>query len=250
VSNVYSKVAKFCHKRLLKDQEVITYLKNRGLTDESITKFEIGIFPQDLRDLFTLNPKDLREADIIQNASYSKFKNQDLIFPIKDVYNNYIAIAGRTRLSEKERNKNRILKYMNSKYSKSKHLFGLNYAKRSILKKNIVFVVEGYFDVITPHQKGLDNVVAVCGKYLSIRHIALLARYTNRIVLLFDNEEDAQFRANQIALKKQYENVKIIAANPLKNTDSKDVDEFLSKYTIKDFVSILKTHISKTLNSR
>lgn len=241
MSKIYEQVAKFCHRRLLKDEGTMLYLKERGLTEESIAKFEIGLFPQDLRELFEFaSPVDLRTADVIYHASSSRFKTQDLIFPIKNVYGDYIAIAGRTRLPEDEREKRKIAKYMNSTYAKSQHLFGLNYAKRSILEKGLAYVVEGYFDVITPHQKGIDNIVAVCGKYLSTRHVALLSRYTDKIVLLFDNEEEAQLRANKIVSKKQYEGVTLTAANPLKNTDAKDIDDYLARHTVKDFMSALK----------
>jgi len=248
---IYEQVAKFCYGRLLEDQETMAYLKNRGLTEEYIAKFEIGLFPQDLRELFSFaEPVDLRAADVIYHASSSRFKTQNLIFPIKNVYGDYIAIAGRTLLSETEREKKKIAKYMNSTYAKSQHLFGLDYAKRSILEKGIAYVVEGYFDVITPHQKGMDNVVAVCGKYLSTRHVALLSRYTDKIVLLFDNEEEAQLRANKIVDKKQYEGVKLVAANPLKNTDSKDIDEYLTKHSVKDFLSALKEQRGDYANIR
>jgi len=235
----------------LKDHKTMTYLKDRGLSEESINKFEIGLFPQDLRELFSFaDPVDLRMADVIYHASSSRFKTQDLIFPIKDVYGNYIAIAGRTRLSESERDKTKIAKYMNSTYPKSQHLFGLNYAKRSILNKGVAYVVEGYFDVITPHQKGMDNVVAVCGKYLSTRHVALLSRYTDKIVLLFDNEEEAQLRANKIVAKKQYDGVTLVAANPLKNTEAKDIDDYLFRHSVKDFMSALKDQRGDYANIR
>ena len=225
---------------MLEDKETMDYLKGRGLTEDSIKKFEIGLFPQDLRKLFAFaNPIDLRTADVIYHASSSRFKVQDLIFPIKNVYGDYIAIAGRTRLSESEREKKKIPKYMNSTYAKSQHLFGLNYAKHSILNKGVAYVVEGYFDVITPHQNGIKNVVAVCGKYLSTRHVALLSRYTDKIVLLFDNEEEAQLRANKIVAKKQYKGVTLVAANPLKGTDAKDIDEYLARHSVKDFMSAL-----------
>lgn len=239
--DIYKKVAQICHKRLLKDRNTMDYLTNRGLSMESIENFELGLFPQDLRELFdVIDPIDLRSADVIYNASSSKFKTQDLIFPIKDVYGDYIAIAGRTRLSEAERTKKKISKYMNSTYAKSQHLFGLNFSKRSIMRKGEVFVVEGYFDVITPYQNGIENIVAVCGKYLSTRHIALLSRYTDRIILLFDNEEETQLRANKIVSKKQYDGIQLFAINPLKGTKAKDIDEYLADHEAKDFLSAVK----------
>ena len=226
MSNIYDKVTKFCHRRLLRDSDSMEYLRKRNISIESISKFEIGLFPQDLEELFSsINPIELRTSGIVFDASSSRFKKQDLIFPIKNVYGEYIAIAGRTRLSEEEREKRRIPKYMNSIYTKSQHLFGLNFAKYDILKTGVVYIVEGYFDVITPHQKGIHNVVAVCGKYLSARHIMLLSRYTDKMILLFDNEEEAQVRANKIVSKRQYDKITLIAKNPFEGTDVKDIDD-------------------------
>lgn len=239
-SKIFARVAKFCHGRLLKNEEVMAYLlENRQIQKEFIDKFQIGLFPQDLRELFEKeDPKQLRELDIIYHASYSRFKTQDLVMPIRDVYGNYIAIAGRTRLPEKERGG--IPKYMNSIYKKSHHLFGLNFAKRDILKKGIVYVVEGYFDVIASHQNGMGNVVAVCGKYLSTRHIALLSRYTDRITLLFDNEEEAQQRAKNIVDKKQYNGIMLTAANPFPS-DVKDIDDYFLEHSVEELMATLKS---------
>jgi DNA primase len=216
-------------------------LGNRRIQKEFIDKFQIGLFPQDLRELFEKeDPKILRELDIIYHASYSRFKTQDLVMPIKDVYGNYIAMAGRTRLSEEEREKTGIPKYMNSIYKKSNHLFGLNFAKKSILEKGVAYVVEGYFDVIASHQKGMSNVVAVCGKYLSTRHIALLSRYTDKIVLLFDNEEEAQQRARNIVEKKQYDGIKLTAVNPFPE-GVKDIDDYFLEHSVRELLSTLNS---------
>lgn len=245
MSNVYEKIAKLCHRRLLRDNDSMEYLSNRSISEESISKFEIGLFPQDLRELFVLvDPIELRTSGIIFHASSSRFKTQDLIFPVKNVYGEYIAIAGRTRLSESEREKKKIPKYMNSTYAKSQHLFGLNFAKFSVLKEDVVYVVEGYFDVINPHQNGIYNIVAVCGKYLSARHVILLSRYTNNIVLLFDNEEDAQIRAHMIASKRQCAKINLKVENPFDGTDIKDIDDYLTKYSARDFMRIMRSNNS------
>ena len=238
---IYGKVMELCHQNLLKDDKTMQYLlKNRCMTEESINRFQLGLFPQDLRQLFKIeDPKDLREADIINTSSYSRFKTQDLVMPVRDVYGNFIAIAGRTRLSEEERQKRRIDKYKNSIYKKSHHLFGLNFAKRSILREDKVYVVEGYFDVITPQQNGLTNVVAVCGTYLSTRHAVLLSRYTKNIVLVFDNEEDAQQRAKATIDKKQFNGISISAINPFPN-GVKDIDDYFRDYPASDVIRSLK----------
>ena len=185
MEEIFVKVIEFCHNRLLKDDKILKYLKSdRKLSIESINKFQIGLFPKDLREMFKIaDAKDLRSAGIIKHASSSVFKTRNLTIPIRDVYGNYIALAGRTLLSEEKREKKGIPKYINSVYKKSHHLFGLNFAKNSILEKGVAYVVEGYFDVIMPHQKGMNNVVATCGTFLSTRHLALLSRYTDKIVV-------------------------------------------------------------------
>lgn len=240
--DTFAKVANFCHQKLLNSEEVMEYvLHKRELNLDSINKFEIGLFPADLRELFDIiDPKELRSAGIIKNASASVFKKQNLVMPIKDVYGNYIAMAGRTLLSEQEREKQGIVKYMNSVYKKSHHLFGLNFAKNSILNKNVAYVVEGYFDVIMPHQKGLENVVATCGAFLSIRHVAILSRYTNNIVIVMDNEPEAQEKARKAVEKNHYEGINLTFRNPLQNESAKDIDEYLRTHSVEELYSLLE----------
>lgn len=240
MDNVFAKVANFCHNNLLNDKDIMTYLtKKRKINIESINKFNIGLFPKNINDLFKIaDPKDLRDSSIIRNASFSTFSIQNLVMPIMDVYGKPIALAGRTLIPEKDRKEKGIPKYKNSIYKKSYHLFGLNLAKRSIIKNGIAYVVEGYFDVIMPHQKGLDNVVATCGAFLSFRHVALLSRYANKIVLLLDNEIDAQEKAKKIVERRQYNGINITSENPL--DDAKDIDEYLRNHTVKDLLANLE----------
>jgi DNA primase len=233
--NVFSSVAKFCNGNLKQNQDAISYLTNRGINLSTINLFEIGLFPEDLRDLFeVIDPKVLKNFGIIKNASYSFFKNHDIIFPIKNVFGEYIAFAGRTRLTEEQQKKISIPKYLNSIYKKSNHLFGLNLAKEQIIKTKTVYVVEGYFDMMMPYQNGLFNVVAVCGKFLSIRHVGLLSRYAKNIVLLFDNEPEAQAKAEEIAIQRKHRDINILVKNIYPNIEIKDIDEFIRKYSIND----------------
>jgi DNA primase len=243
VNQVISQVVKICHSNLLKNKAAMAYLKDeRKLTEEIINKFEIGLFPQDLEKLFSvIDLKDLKEAGIVKHATKSMFRMWDLVIPVKDVYGNYIALSGRVRISEKERKRKNISKYMNSVYKKSQHLFGLNLAKKSILKNGVVYVVEGPFDVITPHQKGMTNVVGVCGKYLSTRQVILLSRYTNKIVLILDNEAEAQEAANKIISKKQFDGISLVAKNPFSSDGSKDIDQYLKNHSVSDLMSILES---------
>jgi DNA primase len=238
---VLARVSEYCCAKLHKDEAALNYLTDdRGLSDDTIRRFEIGLFPQDLRELFDLaDPKSLREAGVIKNASKSVFKTWDLVMPIRDVCGNHIAMAGRVRMSEEERDHKGIPKYINSVYKKSQHLYGLNFAKRSILEKGVAYVVEGLFDVIMPHQKGLDNFVGICGKQLSTRHIALLARYADKIVLMLDNEQDAQECAQRTVQKKQYDGISLAAYNPFPQ-GIKDVDQFLRNCSVGELVANLE----------
>ena len=99
------KVALLCHSRLWNDEAAVAYLRDdRKLTSETIRKFKIGLFPKDLRELFDeIDAKSLRDAGLIRHASKSPFQTRDLVLPVKDVYGNYIALVGRTRLSEEKR---------------------------------------------------------------------------------------------------------------------------------------------------
>jgi len=238
---IVEQVAKFCRKRLLKDDKTLKYLtEKRQLTLDSIEKFQIGLFPHDLRELFEIvDPKELRAAGLIKHASKSMFRLWNLVMPIRDVYGNYVALAGRTMMSEEERDRQGIPKYMNSVYPKTQHLYGLNFAKDSVIKENKVYVVEGYYDVIMPHQKGMENVAATCGSFLSARHIALLSRYTDSIVLLLDNEEDAQEKATKIVNRRQYDGITLRAANPFPK-DIKDIDQYLRTHPLENLLSKLE----------
>jgi DNA primase len=144
MEETFAKVTKFCHNYLLQNKTIMSYLRDeRKLTLESINKFQIGLFPKDLRELFEeIDPRDLRAAGLIRHASSSTFKTYNLVMPIKNVYDDYIAFAGRTLLSGAECKKRGLPKYKNSVYKKSQHLFGFNFAKNSILKKGVVYVVE------------------------------------------------------------------------------------------------------------
>ena len=240
---VYEKLIKFCHSRLLKDEEAMQYpTSQRKLTDEVIKQFQIGLFPKDLRELFDLfDPKTLRDLEIILHASKSKYQIFDLIMPIKDVYGKCVAIAGRTRLSdEKRKEMGGLPKYYNSPYKKSNHLFGLHLAKQSIIKSGVAYVVEGYYDVMTPHQHGLTNTVAICGSSMNTRQIILLSRYTDNIVLLFDNEPKAQKLAQQVVRKNQEKGVEIVAKTPFP-INIKDIDEYLHHYSVEELRERLKS---------
>lgn len=144
-----------------------------------------------------------------------------IIIPIRDVYGNTIAMAGRQIPSIKDEvisgfwetfgddpakcqdriNKWNKGKWINEPYVKSKNLFFLDKSKQSVLEKNYLILVEGYFDVYSLYENGIENVAALCGTSITEYQIALAARYCDNIVLLMDNDDAGKIAANKNSQK-------------------------------------------------
>ncbi|MDO4298078.1 MAG: DNA primase [Lachnospiraceae bacterium] len=204
------------------------YLKNRGLTDETIRKFGLGYAGQYSDSLFRYLKKQgisdsiLKESGLVQfnekQGMYDKFWNR-VMFPIMDVNSKVIGFGGRVMGDAKP-------KYLNSPetiiFDKSRNLYGLH-AARSSRKKNLL-VCEGYMDVISMHQAGFTNAVASLGTALTSQHASLLKRYTNEIILTYDSDEAgtrAALRAIPL-LKEAGLTAKVLRMEPYK-----DPDEFI-----------------------
>lgn len=169
------------------------YLAERGLTQETIERFELGYALASWDALLRVLKKNGYPDKVFEAAGlsvprqsgsgyYDRFRNR-LMIPIWDVSGKVIAFGGRA-LESKE------VKYLNSPetplYRKGAHLYGLNLAARSIRERKIVIVVEGYFDAIMLHAHGFDHAVAALGTALTTDQARLLGRYAQTVVLLFD----------------------------------------------------------------
>jgi len=241
VSHIFfDKLTDICHDTLYKDQKLFSYLTSRGVTASTIQKYKLGAFPRDLRVLLNdINDKELLDNGIIWNASESPFlasltpmnKKEiyyPVVIPIYDTYGNPVAIGCRTLMEEERRKELGIPKYRNSVYEKTAHLFGLNWATEAIRKNNCVFVVEGYFDVIACHQAGVFNVVATCGTLFSKRQLVMLSRYTNNIVLLFDNDAPGHTSSRRVMRKMASDElIKVNLTCRFTPPGYKDIDEYL-----------------------
>lgn len=174
------------------------YLYSRGITDELIDLFEIGLSPQAYHTLSKKLIKTYSSADIQaagmaissdNNNIYDRFRGRIMI-PIQDILGRVVGFTARV-LPEYDDGK--MGKYINSPqntvFDKSKVLFGLSQAKVAIKSKNRVILVEGQMDVIMSHKAGIKEVVAVSGTALTEQHITTLLRYTNQFLLAFDNDE-------------------------------------------------------------
>jgi DNA primase len=172
----------------------LSYFKERGLSEEMIKKFQLGYNP-DSWDAFTQKAlsasykKEFLEKTGLSifkdDKSFDRFKGR-IIFPIHSISGRVLGFGGRALKKEEK------AKYVNSPesdiYHKGRVLYGLYFSKSSIVKNDNCYIVEGYTDVISMHQSGLENVVASSGTALTSDQIKLVGRYTKNITLVFDSD--------------------------------------------------------------
>lgn len=194
---------KFYEAVLPKFLEAETYLKNRGLTDETIKRFRVGFAPDEWRalgDFLTkkgIPQKVMEQAGLIVLSSqgfYDRFRGR-LMFPITDSSGRVIAFSGRI-LKEgegKTLGASASAKYVNSPetevFHKSRALFGFSLAKDAMRHKDACVLVEGQMDLILSHQAGVTNTVASSGTALTADHLELIKRFTKNLVLAFDADD-------------------------------------------------------------
>jgi DNA primase len=195
-------VAHYVHTQLLNDSVAFDYLKDRGISNESIKAFELGYFPGGFNNINRLVKallqrgvllKDMLEHGILvegRSFLYSPFEER-IIFPIKDHLGRYCGFGGRIFKKNDERPK-----YYNSReaeaFSKGKLLFALDIAKKSMQEKEYSFLVEGYTDCITMIQHGYKNTVATLGTACTLEHLKLLSRYIKTLYVMYDGDKAGQ----------------------------------------------------------
>ncbi|PWK75273.1 DNA primase [Mucilaginibacter oryzae] len=192
--------AKYFHEAMLNTDEGqsigLSYFKERGFTAETIKKFELGYSP-DQWEAFTgaaLN-QGYKEQFLVESGLSVKRENGSLfdryrgrvMFPIHSFTGRVIGFGGRTLKKDKN-----VAKYVNSPeseiYHKSNVLYGLYFAKKAIREQDNCYLVEGYADVLSVHQAGVENVVASSGTSLTTEQIKLIARFTKNITILYDGD--------------------------------------------------------------
>ena len=211
-----------------KGQRGYEYLKNRGLSEETMRKFGLGYSDKFSDGLYRFlkskgyQDERLRESGLFnvdeRHGMYDKFWNR-VIFPIMDVNNRVIGFGGRVMGDAKP-------KYLNSPetkiFDKSRNLYGLNIARTT--RQKYLILCEGYMDVIAMHQAGFNNAVASLGTALTSGHASLLKRYTQEVLLLYDSDEAgirAALRGIPI-LREAGVNSRVVSLKPYK-----DPDEFI-----------------------
>ncbi len=250
--------ADYFHDILLNDRDGqaigLQYFRQRGFRDDIIERFKLG-FCLNRRDAMAQEAKRKgykKEFLVKTGLCYEAGENTEkgatvvdrfrgrVIFPWIGVGGKIIAFGGRLLDS---RTKGVAQKYVNSPdsdiYHKDHELYGIFQAKKQIVKEDRVYMVEGYTDVISMHQCGIENVVANSGTALSIHQIKLLRRFTQNITLLYDGDEagiHAAMRGTDMLLAEGM-NIKVLLL-----PDQEDPDSFARKHTAADFKQYIEEH--------
>ena len=221
----------------------LSYFKERGFREDVLKKFLLGYSPEK-SDAFSAHAlKEGYKIDFLEKTgltipkesrNYDRFHGR-VMFPIRSLSGRVLGFGGRILKSNVK-----AAKYLNSPesdiYHKSKVLYGMYYAKNSIVKKNRCLLVEGYTDVISMHQAGIENVVASSGTSLTIDQIKLVKRFTNNITLLFDGDAaglKAALRGVNLILEEGL-NVKIVTF-----PDGEDPDSYAKKVSTEELESYI-----------
>ncbi len=214
----------------------LSYFKSRGFREETIRKWGLGITPAK-KDGFTKAATDagynlelLRQLGLT-NKYDSDFFRERVMFTIRNLSGKIIAFAGRTLSKDKK-----TPKYINSPetdiYVKNKALFGIHFAKKTVRSEDECIMVEGYTDVISLHQAGIENVVASSGTSLTVGQINLIKRYTPNMKILYDGDAagiKAALRGLDLVLEQDM-NVKVVLL-----PDGEDPDSYLRKSGTAEF---------------
>ncbi|KAA6351751.1 DNA primase [termite gut metagenome] len=227
----------------------LAYFRQRGFRDDTIEKFQLG---------FSLNERDALAKETTRKGYHEDFltktglcyatddgKLRDrfwgrVMFPVHTLSGKVVAFGGRILSTDKK-----LAKYVNSPeseiYHKSNELYGLYFAKQAIVKQDRCFLVEGYTDVISMHQAGIENVVASSGTSLTTGQIKLIHRFTNNITVLYDGDMagiKASIRGIDMLLEEgMYIKVVLLP-------DNEDPDSFAGKHNTTDFQSYISQHES------
>mgnify|MGYP003643633539 CR=1 FL=1 len=248
--------AEYFHDLMLNTQQGksigLSYFKERGFRDDTIKKFDLG-YCRDEWDNFTkaaltkgYDIKYLASTGLTivkENKQFDRFKGR-VLFPIHSMSGRILGFGGRILTADKK-----AAKYLNSPesdiYHKSKILYGIYQAKKEIAKQDNCFLVEGYTDVISFHQSGIENVVASSGTALTSDQIRLVRRLTQNITVLFDGDAAglrASIRGIDLILE-QGMNVKVVTF-----PEGEDPDSFAKSHSDEELKEYLENSAQDFIN--
>ena len=243
---LHKEAARFFHAQLYAPVggKALEYALGRGMSRGILTTFGVGYAPDSWDSLVKAmrakgyTEQELKDSGLVSVSQkngnlFDRFRDR-LMFPIIDVRGNVIAFGGRIIKNDSD-----AAKYLNSPetmiFNKRKNLFGLNLAKKT--KQGFLILVEGNIDVVALHQYGFDNAIASLGTSLTEEQAALLTRYTEQVVLIYDGDQAGQNATKRAIpiLEKAGLHVKVLQIQ-----DAKDPDEFLKKFGADRFKLLLE----------
>lgn len=224
----------------------LSYFKERGFSKQTIERFQLGY---SLENRKAFSDKALADGYLMEYLTktgltienegryFDRFSGR-VIFPIHNISGRPIAFGGRILTNDKK-----LAKYLNSPeseiYHKSNVLYGLFQAKKTIVEKNNCYLVEGYTDVVSLSQAGVENVVASAGTSLTVEQIRLIRRFTPNVTIMYDGDNagiKASFRGINLILTEGL-NVKVLLF-----PDGEDPDSFAKKHTQEDLLSFMESN--------
>lgn len=225
----------------------LSYFRQRGLTDAAIKRFRLGYAPERRDALSSEALAKGYSADLLASTGlcsrtergtlYDRFRGR-VMFPVFSLSGKVLAFGGRTLKTTKE-----VAKYVNSPesviYHKSNELYGLYQARRAIVQKDKCILVEGYMDVISMSQRGVENVVASSGTSLTEGQIALIHRFTSNVTVIYDSDAagiKASLRGIDMLLA-QGLNIKVLLL-----PDGDDPDSFAKSHSLEEIEEYMKAH--------
>lgn len=246
--DIHTEANKFYHALLMTTkmgESARNYLYKRGLNDEIIKYFQIGLAPQEANYLYQHLSKSFSESDLLNsglfntgnaNTIYDAFQGR-IIFPLTDEYGRVMAFSGRIWTESDLANKE-LAKYKNSRgtaiFNKSYELYHLDKAKPAIKKQREVYLMEGFMDVIAAYRAGIENAVASMGTALTPEHVRHLAKYCKKVVLTYDGD-----KAGQAATAKALNELKDFNVEIVFLPDNMDPDEYIAKNSEEALAKVL-----------
>lgn len=221
----------------------LSYFRERGLRDDSIKKFELGYCPEGKSKFTEAAQREGYRLEFLEKTGLTIMRDDwvrdrfsgRVIFPIQNIAGNIIGFGGRILKDEKE-----AAKYLNSPeseiYHKSKIVYGIFQAKKEIARSDKCYLVEGYTDVLSMHQSGIENVVASSGTALTVEQIRLIRRFTQNITIIYDGDEagiKASLRGIDLVLEEGM-NVKVLLL-----PDGEDPDSFARKHNSSELLEFI-----------
>ncbi len=208
--DLLERVNSFYISNLYKNENALNYLKQRGLYDSTIEKFQLGYAPTSHEQFkffknANLNKKDLIELGVLNESGEYPRLIERITFPIFSQNGKIIAFGGRTITNHPAK----YINFTNTKiFNKSKTFYGLNFAREHILRSKKIIITEGYMDVIMLHQAGIQNAVATLGTALTKEHLPILKKLNPKVIISYDSDSagiNAALKASKLLYKEFFD---------------------------------------------